>query len=143
MHNGLMGMKRFRKVGFGAALLGLAAGPVLAGVQLHCAVTYAGATQQVLAQPVTDPYPVASADVRGRFRFKPVVVGSGEQIDHISIYVYQNTAPQPVLIQQAKYLPPYAWPADGSALPLTGQQHLYAGPMERELIYSCALERRP
>ena len=143
MHNRPMGVKRFRKRVFLAALLGLVAGPVLAAVQLHCAVTYAGATQKVLAQPVTDPYRVASTDVRGRFRFKPVVVGSGEQIDHISIYVYQNTAPQPVLIQQAKYLPPYAWPADGSALPLTGQQHLYAGPLERELIYSCTLERRP
>ena len=143
MHNRFMGVKRFRKLVFLTAMLGLLAGPVLAAVQLHCAVTYAGATQQVLAQPVIDPYPVASTDIRGRFRFKPVLVGSGEQINRVSIYVYQNTAAQPMLIQQAKYLPPYDWPADGSALQLTGRQHLYAGPMERELIYSCALEKRP
>ena len=70
-----------------------------------------------------------------------MVVGTQDQVERIGLYVYQNTAQQPVLIQQAKYLPPYRWPADGGPLPLTGQQHLYAGAMERELIYSCALER--
>jgi len=122
-------------------LLGLVGGPTWAEPFLRCELTYAGATQTVLASPVQDPYAVAAVDVRGRFRFKAVMVGTGERTERINLYVYQNTPQQPVIVQQAKYLPPFHWPADGSPLPLTGQQHLYAGPMERELIYSCALHR--
>ena len=110
-------------------------------IQLRCDVTYAGATHSLVATPVNDPYSVPAHDIRGRFRFKAVLVGTPEQVERINIYVHQNASPQPVLVQQAKYLPPFAWPADGTPLPLTGQQHLYAGPMERELIYSCILQR--
>lgn len=125
----------------GACLLGLGSSLAWAEPVLRCELTYAGATQTVLASPVQDPYAAAAVDVRGRFRFKAVMVGAGEQIDRINVYVYQNTPRQPVILQQAKYLPPLHWPADGLPLPLTGQQHLYAGPMERELIYQCALHR--
>lgn len=125
-------------------LLGALA-PAWAVPQLRCDVTYAGATQVVRASPVSDPYGVAAVDIRGRFRFKAVMVGDGQRIERINLYVYQNTPEQPVLVQQAKYLPPFS--AAGSAAPgsatsaaLTGQQHVYAGPMQRELIYSCALE---
>ena len=125
----------------GACLLGLGTSLTWAEPLLRCELTYAGATQTVQTFPVQDPYAVAAEDVRGRFRFKAVMVGTGERIDRINIYVYQNTPQQPVIVQQAKYLPPFHWSADGLPLPLTGQQHLYAGPMERELIYSCALHR--
>jgi len=110
-------------------------------VQLRCDLTYAGATQQVVAEPVQDVYAVPSVDVRGRFRFKPVLVGAGEQIERVHLYVYMGTAQQAVMVQQASYRPPFLWPDDGAPLPLTGQQHVYAGPMERELIYSCKLHR--
>lgn len=123
------------------ALWVLMAGAVHADVRLQCAVSYAGTTQTVVAEPVQDVYRVTAADIRNRFRFKAVLVGEGERVDRVNLYIYQHTAQQPVLVQQAKYLPPFEWPSDGSALPLTGQQHLYAGPMERELIYSCALLR--
>jgi hypothetical protein len=112
-----------------------------ADVQLQCAVTYAGETQTVLADPVRDPYPVAAVDVRKRFRFKAVLVGEHERVDRVNLYVYQHTPQQPVLVQQAKYLPPFDWPAHGQPLRLTGVQHLYAGALERELIYSCQLHR--
>lgn len=114
----------------------------MAAPQLQCQVTYAGATRTVLADPVSDPYTAVSTDIAGRFRFKPVVVGTAQQVERVLIYVAVQTAQQPVPIQQAKYLGPFE---RGTApLPLTGEQRLYAGPLERELIYSCALhEVRP
>ena len=73
------------------------------------------------------------------------MVGDGQRIERINLYVYQNTPEQPVLVQQATYLPPFqaagaAAPGPATSAALTGQQHVYAGPMQRELIYSCALE---
>lgn len=125
----------------GLGLVGLWAGLSWAEPRVQCTLSYAGETRTVQAGPVQDSYAVASVDVRGRFRFKPVVVGTGDRIERINFYVYQLVDGEPVMLQQAKYLPPFHWPANGSPLPLTGQQHLYAGPMERELIYSCTLHR--
>lgn len=105
---------------------------------LRCQVTYAGATQTVDARPVADPYTVQSTEIGGRFLFKPVMVGNAQRIDYIKLYAYLDASRQPVLIQEAKYFPPFK----RSAKPylLTGVQHLYGGPVERELIYSCTLE---
>lgn len=105
---------------------------------LRCQVTYAGTTHQVQARMVQDPYTVPSADIGGRFLFKPVMVGQGQRIDYIKLYAYLDAKRQPVLLQVAKYLPPFR----ASELPygLTGEQYLYGGPVERELIYSCTLE---
>ena len=108
---------------------------------LRCQVSYAGSTHTVEASPVADPYPVASVDIGGRFRFKAVMVGSAERVDYIKLYAYLDARRQPILIQEAKYLPPYP-AASSPATPvlLTGEQHLYAGAVERELIYRCTLE---
>ena len=105
---------------------------------LRCEVSYAGTTHVIEARPVADPYPVPSVDIGGRFRFKAVVVGNAARIQHIALYAYLDAGRQPMLIQEAKYLPPY----QSSTTPylLTGEQHLYAGPVERELIYSCTLQ---
>ena len=103
--------------------------------QLQCWVTYAGTTHTVLAEPVQDPYPVPSVDIGGRFRFKPIVVGTAKRVERVLIYTYWVDGAQDLLIHQAKFLPPFAV----SAQPLTGQQRLYAGPLERELMYSCTL----
>jgi hypothetical protein len=124
-------------------LVALAAGffwhqPVLAGPLLRCEVTYADATQVIEAKPVADPYPVPSVEIGGRFYFKVVLVGSSGQVERILLYTYFNVEGRPVLIQQAKYLPPF--PASPKPVPLTGEQRLYAGPAERELIYRCTLE---
>ncbi len=113
-------------------------GVAAAGPQLTCQVTYAGATQTVVARPVADPYPVSSVDIGGRFWFKPVMVGDDTQVSRILLYVYQDAKPHPVLVHEAKYLPPY--PRTVQPWVITGQQHVYAGPLERELIYSCTLE---
>jgi hypothetical protein len=89
---------------------------------LRCQVTYAGATQEIQAAPVADPYPVASVDIGGRFRFKAVMVGSAAQVDHIALYAYLQTRRQPLLLQQAIYQPPFA--ATVQPYALTGEQHL-------------------
>ena len=102
---------------------------------LTCEVTYAGLTHTVKARPVSDPYSVPSVDIGGRFWFKAVVVGQGRQVQRIALYAYLEGQDQPLLIQAATYLPPFGpWPGGRS---LTGEQHLYAGPLERELIYNC------
>lgn len=115
---------------------------VQAAPLLRCNVTYAGASQSIQATPVTDPYPVPSVDIGGRFRFKAVMVGSAAQLDRVVLYAYFNAdtdaGTRPMLIQQLKYLPPF--PASATPYPLTGEQRLYAGAAERELIYSCTLE---
>ena len=67
-------------------------------LRLQCALTYAGATQTVLARPVPDPYTVPSVDVRGRFRFKPVLVGTPERLERVNLYVYLETETQPVMV---------------------------------------------
>lgn len=128
---------------FLAGVLVAGAGHAQAQARLECLVTYAGASQQVLAQPVDSPYDVPTIDIGGRFDFKAVLVGQGEDVRRAVVYVYLQTARQPVLIQQATYLPPYRGPVSSVAadapIDLTGRQHLYAGTQERELIYNCTL----
>ncbi len=111
-----------------------------AAPSLVCEVSYGGSAQQIVAQAVADPYPVASVDIAGRFRFKPVLVSEGAAIRRVLIYVYRQAGDQAVLIQQAKYLPPFSRPDASGARPLTGRQYLYAGELERELIYQCHLQ---
>ncbi|MFC4789979.1 MULTISPECIES: hypothetical protein [Giesbergeria] len=118
--------------------------PAWAATQLECQVTYAGTTETIIAQPTDNPYTVAATDIAGRFRFKPVLVAQANQLRYVSIYVYQQTRHQPTLIQQAKYLPPYPLPGPTGHIALTGEQRLYAGTMERELMYQCTLaEAKP
>ena len=111
---------------------------VSAAPLLRCQVSYAGTTHTVEAHPVADPYPVPSVDIGGRFRFKAVMVGSAARIQHIALYAYLDASRQPLLIQEAKYFPPFK--ASTTPYELTGEQHLYAGPVERELIYRCTLQ---
>ncbi len=122
-----------------ASALGVAADASTASTALlRCHVSYAGSTHVIEARPVADPYPVPSVDIGGRFRFKAVMVGDTARVDRVLLYAYLDARRQPILVQEAKYLPPF----HASATPyfLTGEQHLYAGPVERELIYSCTLQ---
>lgn len=105
---------------------------------LRCEVAYAGSTQIIEAMAVADPYRVASVDIGGRFRFKAVMVGDADQLEYIKLYAYLDAKRQPILLQQATYLPPFK--AAASPYPLTGEQHLYGGAVERELMYSCTLQ---
>lgn len=109
-----------------------------ANALLHCDVSYAGSTHVVETQAVTDPYPVSSIDIGGRFWFKAVMVGRATQVDYVKLYAYLDTHQQALLIHEAKYLPPFQ--PTSAPYPLTGTHYLYAGPVERELMYSCTLQ---
>lgn len=124
-----------------AVSLLLAGNTACADPLLRCKVSYAGTTHTIEASPVADPYPVPSVDIGGRFRFKAVMVGSPTRVDRILLYAYLDTKRQPVLVQEAKYLPPYT--VSQTPYLLTGEQHLYAGVVERELIYTCTLQGIP
>ena len=69
-----------------------------AAPSLVCEVSYGGSAQQIVAQPVADPYPVPSVDIAGRFRFKPVIVGEGSAVRRVLIYVYRQAGDEAVLI---------------------------------------------
>jgi len=118
-----------------ACLTALICAPALqAAPLLQCEMIYAGSSQTLQTAPVADPYKVQSVDVGGRFRFKAVMVGHAEQVEYVKLYAYVQTRRQPVLVQQATYLPPFVL-----GTTLTGKQFIYAGP-ERELQYQCALK---
>lgn len=88
---------------------------------------------------MSDPYTVKSVDINGVFRFKAVFIGSEQHIDYIKLYVYYHQAKsQWVLLQQAKYTPPFSQATEPS-VSLTGTNYLYSPQLGRELQYSCAL----
>lgn len=116
----------------------LLAGAAHAAPLLRCDVTYAGTTHVVQATPGADPYTAPSVEIGGRFRFKAVLLGSERRIDAINLYAYLDARRQPILIHQAKYLPPYRKTVAPYAL--TGHNYLYASDVERELQYSCTLQ---
>ncbi len=127
-------MKGLRTAGLIAALLPAAA---MATPHLRCEVIYAGSSHIVEAAPGTDPYSTQSVEIDGRFRFKAIMLGAGEWLDAVKLYAYYQTRRQDILIQEAKYLPPFTYSSAPDAL--TGHQYLYAGPLERELQYGCTL----
>lgn len=121
---------------FPAALL--LAGPVEAVPLLRCHLSYAGVTQTLMAVPGSDPYGVEAMDIGGRFRFKAVVIGNERHIDYIKLYAYYQSARQPVLLHEARYMPPFA--ATVSPHDLTGLNFLYSPDLGREFQYGCTLE---
>lgn len=116
----------------------LLAGAAYAAPLLRCEVTYAGTTHLVQATPGADPYTAPSVEIGGRFRFKAVLLGSERRIEAINLYAYLDARRQPILIHQAKYLPPFRKTVAPYAL--TGHNYLYASDVERELQYSCTLQ---
>lgn len=122
------------------AIIGLLAWTSLttwASASLQCDVSYAGTTYKLNAKPALDVYDVQPIDIGGRFFFKMILTEMNHKLDQVLIYVYLDQKPRPILLQQSKYKGPF--PQDLSLFALTGQQHLYGGPVERELIYSCWL----
>ncbi len=107
---------------------------------LRCQVRYASETILVEARAVSDPYTVAAKDIGGRFRFKAVMVGTPQKVDHIALYAYDMELPgAPLLIHEVVHQPPFA---DQAALPgLTGWNHVYSAQLGREMVYGCALDQ--
>lgn len=120
-----------------ALLWPLICAPASAAPLLHCELKYAGSTHTLETLPGSDPYTTESIDIHGRFRFKAVVLGTAQKIEAVKLYVYYETRRQPVLIEEVKYMPPFA--AGDSPYALTGLHYVYAPPLGRELQYGCAL----
>ncbi|MES2104285.1 MAG: hypothetical protein V4634_09715 [Pseudomonadota bacterium] len=120
-----------------ASTLLMAAGAEAAPL-LRCEVSYAGTSYIVEAVPTKDPYSVAAVDIGERFRFKAVMIGMDKSIDYIKLYAYFQTRRKDIPIHQATYLPPFA--VSDKPYPLTPQNYLYAGEVERELQYRCTLQ---
>jgi hypothetical protein len=111
---------------------------VAAAPVLRCDVTYADTTHHLETAVGSAPYTTPGVDIAGRFRFKAVVLGSGRRIDAVKLYAYYEGSRQPTLLEEVKYLPPFAHSASPYAL--TGLHSLYAPPLGRELQYGCALQ---
>ena len=105
-----------------------------AGSTLRCDVTYAGTVHPLRFEATSQPYAVAPIDIAGRFLFKGVLL-SDKKPAHVSLYVYLQQEPRPYLLQHAIY------PAlTGRGQSFTGEQHVYGGTLERELMYRCWLD---
>jgi hypothetical protein len=66
-----------------------------------------------------------------------VLTETNSKLEHVLIYAYLDQQPRPTLLQQVKYAGPF--PNSPKPYALTGEQRVYGGPVERELIYSCWL----
>jgi hypothetical protein len=124
---------------FAASVLSLAfSASAYATPLLRCHVSYAGSTEIIEAQPSKDPYTIESINIGERFRFKAVMIGSGEKIEYIKLYAYFQARHKDIMIHQATYLPPFK--TSQEAITLTPHNHLYASDVERELQYHCTLQ---
>ena len=106
---------------------------------LECQATYAGKTHRISVTPRDEAYGAESVSIDDRFHFKAVHVRGGINEPRIAIYVYREDPIQPILIQHVQITPPYPRSERGP-VDLFGEQRLYAGKLERELIYRCQLE---
>jgi hypothetical protein len=104
---------------------------------VECTVTYGGAAQRLQFPATTEPYRVLPQDVAGRFRFKAIYLREPWSAASIALYAYQQGAAGDVLLQEAKYQPPF-FPGKGARYGFTGRQLLYSAE-QRELEYWCEL----
>lgn len=110
-----------------------------AAPDLVCQLRYGSHTQLIRQSVSADPYGAATHNLDDRFAFKAVVLGTADQIQSITLSVYDLQAElAPVMIQQTQLVPPFN---TASALPaLTGWSHAYSSYLGREFTYGCALQ---
>jgi hypothetical protein len=102
-----------------------------------CTVTYGGVAPRLQFPATTGPYRVSPQDVAGRFRFKAIYIREPWSAASIALYAYQQGATGNVLLQEAKYQPPFSR-GMGARYGFTGRQLLYSVE-QRELEYWCEL----
>jgi len=105
--------------------------------RLQCKLFAGGEDHQFIFIPTAHPYRAKPIDLE-RFRFKAVLSANAEHIENIKITVSYRTEKQPLILQQATYLPPFV-----SYQSLTGRQQLYSPNLGRELIYDCTMLTAP
>jgi hypothetical protein len=110
-----------------------------AAQSLLCEVRYASETRELRQSASADPYDAQTVEFDGRFRFKAVVLGTADHIEHITLTVHElGLGDAPVIIHQVRHQAPFH---DGVEMPaLTGWNHVYASYLGRELRYGCALQ---
>ncbi len=109
-----------------------------AAPQLSCEVSQGGETRVLEFSSVSNPYAVKAQDINRRFRFKAVMVGNGQTVDYINLYIYYLSSGQAVLLYQTKFLSPVP---QKKAMPyaLTGYHYVYSPVLGREMQFGCAL----
>jgi hypothetical protein len=103
-----------------------------------CTCSYGGVEQRLTFPATRDPYGVKAVDVAGRFRFKAIYLREPWRAASVNVYAYHQAEERDVLLQEGKYLPPFAAAASGGRYGFTGRQLVYS-PTERELEYWCEL----
>lgn len=124
-------------LGLGA---GCVAGAALGAVpDLVCEIRYASEARIVRQQVSTDPYAARPESIGERFALKAVVLGGADYIGSITLTVLDLSVDgAPVVIHQARYLPPFNRHPELPAL--TGWNHVYSSVYGREFRYGCALQ---
>jgi hypothetical protein len=122
-----------RLIAFGLVVMWL---PASAAGSFRCTLEMNGANFNLDFAPQADPYTVKAVDIGEHFRFKAVVIGNTQQVEHIKTYAYYRTPRQPVLLHSAHYIAPQA----GF---VTGTHFVYSPRLERELKYACVLQSAP
>lgn len=119
----------------------VAAPPPPSPPRLECTFSASNQTKTVQIEPTQDPYGVKEIDVAERFSLRVVYVASPEDVASVRVYAYELGDDGPVLLQEGKYLPPFATGAAPGRSELTGRQLVYGHHLGRELVYSCAWVR--
>jgi hypothetical protein len=133
----------WRGLGFGGfgkvacLLLAGASGCTRKAAAVECTVVYGGEARRLQFPSTAEPYRVTPEDVAGRFRFKAIYIREPSSATSINLYAYQQADAGDVLLQQAKYLPPFS-PGKGARYGFTGRQLVYSTE-QRELEYWCEL----
>lgn len=111
-----------------------------AGDMVACSYTYGGATQVVVARPVTTPYTVPAISVGSYFKFRVVFQTEPANQASIKVYTYVARDSGATPIHQATFPYPPAVPAD-ARFGFTGQQSVYEPVRDSELQYWCRMQR--
>jgi hypothetical protein len=132
-------MRRAMVFGFLATCLALActAGCARKTAAVECTVTYGGEARRLQFPATTEPYQVRPQDVAGRFRFKAIYLREPWTAASVNLYAYQQADAGDLLLQEAKYLPPFV-SGKGARYGFTGRQLVYSA-QQRELEYWCEL----
>lgn len=110
--------------------------------QLTCDLSYAGSVHHIKANIIDNPYLAEIHDIGGRFSFKAVMLGKAGKLSTIKLYAYLQGRDKDFPIHEAIFLAPFPL-SNGQAnkaFALTPINHLYAGEVERELMYQCFLQ---
>jgi len=103
-----------------------------------CTCSYGGQVQRLSFPATREPYRVVPQEIGERFRLKVVYLREPWRSASLNVYAYARGEDRDVLLQEAKYLPPYSTSPSGDRFGFTGRQLVYSAE-QRELEYWCEL----